>query len=205
VVVAVVHLFGGTSAADQPTSRVVSGPSRSRAREFSSSIRSCLARCRITIARSIDPSRSLTPNGMSTGSRPSVTTLSKERYKTFEEFYPFYLSQHSNRTCRRLHVVGTLLGLVTLVYLLVTLNFTKLWLPFVIGYSFAWVRRSPLLTTTSVAMSTNPALRYRHLDDTHTHTHTHRSATLCSRRTSPRPSSTRSSASVATLLCCARS
>ena len=145
------------------------------------------------------------PNGMSTGSRPSVTTLSKERYKTFEEFYPFYMSQHSNRTCRRLHVVGTLLGLVTLVYLLVTLNFTKLWLPFVIGYSFAWVRRSPLLTTTSVAMSTNPALRYRHLDDTHTHTHTHRSATLCSRRTSPRPSSTRSSASVATLLCCARS
>jgi hypothetical protein len=28
------------------------------------------------------------------------------------QFYPFYLSQHANRTCRRLHFVGTTLGLV---------------------------------------------------------------------------------------------
>jgi hypothetical protein len=24
-------------------------------------------------------------------------------YATFKDFYPFYLSEHSNRTCRRLH------------------------------------------------------------------------------------------------------
>ena len=28
-------------------------------------------------------------------------------YATFSEFYPFYLSEHANPTCRRLHFVGT--------------------------------------------------------------------------------------------------
>ncbi len=32
----------------------------------------------------------------------------------FAEFYPFYLSRHSDRTCRRLHFAGTSLGLATL-------------------------------------------------------------------------------------------
>ena len=32
-------------------------------------------------------------------------------YRSFGEFYPFYLSQHPDRTCRRLHFVGTSLGL----------------------------------------------------------------------------------------------
>ena len=32
-------------------------------------------------------------------------------YKTLKEFYPFYLKEHSNRTCRRLHFIGTTLGL----------------------------------------------------------------------------------------------
>ena len=29
------------------------------------------------------------------------------RFATFAEFYPFYLSEHRNRTCRRLHFAGT--------------------------------------------------------------------------------------------------
>jgi hypothetical protein len=28
----------------------------------------------------------------------------------FTEFYAFYLSQHSDRTCRRLHFIGTTTG-----------------------------------------------------------------------------------------------
>ncbi|KAG9032309.1 hypothetical protein FRB95_001630 [Tulasnella sp. JGI-2019a] len=28
-------------------------------------------------------------------------------YRSFREFYPFYLGEHSNSTCRRLHFVGT--------------------------------------------------------------------------------------------------
>ena len=33
------------------------------------------------------------------------------RLATFAEFYPFYLGEHPNRTCRRLHFVGIIFGL----------------------------------------------------------------------------------------------
>ena len=45
-------------------------------------------------------------------------------YRTFAEFYPFYLSEHSNRTSRRLHFVGTTLGLCWLAAAVVTMNCT---------------------------------------------------------------------------------
>lgn len=37
------------------------------------------------------------------------------RFETFDEFYPFYLSEHANRTSRRLHFVGTSFALVLLI------------------------------------------------------------------------------------------
>ena len=33
-------------------------------------------------------------------------------YETFEEFYPFYLSQHQDETCRHLHFIGTIIILL---------------------------------------------------------------------------------------------
>lgn len=62
-----------------------------------------------------------------------------ERYKSFSDFYPFYIHEHSNRTCRRIHVVGTGLVVVVLVTALVTLNLWWLLLAPLIGYGFAWV------------------------------------------------------------------
>jgi hypothetical protein len=35
-----------------------------------------------------------------------------ERFHSFADFYPFYLSEHRDRTCRRLHFAGSLLVLV---------------------------------------------------------------------------------------------
>jgi hypothetical protein len=60
-------------------------------------------------------------------------------YRRFAEFYPYYLSEHSNRNCRRIHFVGSSLGLLCLALLLVTGNLW--WLPagLIIGYAFAWV------------------------------------------------------------------
>ena len=29
------------------------------------------------------------------------------RFQTFKEFYPYYLKEHNNKTCRLLHVIGT--------------------------------------------------------------------------------------------------
>ena len=61
-------------------------------------------------------------------------------YNTFEEFYPFYLSQHSNLTCRRLHVIGSTLAILQLIRcLLVGFTLIQFLLIFVIGYGFAWV------------------------------------------------------------------
>jgi hypothetical protein len=61
-----------------------------------------------------------------------------ERYRSYEAFWPFYVSQHLNPTCRALHFAGT-----TIVYLLLALAVvaTPYWLlaaP-VVGYGFAWV------------------------------------------------------------------
>ncbi len=61
------------------------------------------------------------------------------RYTTLREFYPYYLSEHQNRTCRRLHVMGTALLLLDAVYAVATQTWWLLWLVPVIGYGFAWV------------------------------------------------------------------
>ena len=70
---------------------------------------------------------------MTTPAQPS------ERYRSFSEFYPFYIHEHSNRTCRRIHVVGSALVLVVLAVAIVTANpWWLLGMP-LIGYGFAWV------------------------------------------------------------------
>jgi hypothetical protein len=60
-------------------------------------------------------------------------------YQRFSEFYPFYLSEHADRTSRRLHFVGTSLGLAFALHALSTLNFWWLLAALACGYAFAWV------------------------------------------------------------------
>ncbi|MDP4077302.1 Mpo1-like protein [Acidovorax sp. A1169] len=59
--------------------------------------------------------------------------------KSFAEFYPFYLTEHSNRTCRRLHFVGSTLSLVCLASALALQQPWFLLLGLLCGYGFAWV------------------------------------------------------------------
>ena len=60
-------------------------------------------------------------------------------FQTFAQFYPFYLSEHSNRTCRRLHFAGSTLSLVCLALLIATANPWWLLAGVLVGYAFAWV------------------------------------------------------------------
>jgi hypothetical protein len=64
---------------------------------------------------------------------------SAEPYRSFGDFYPFYLSQHVDRTCRRLHFLGTTLGLAGLITAFATVNFWWLAAGIVAGYTAAWV------------------------------------------------------------------
>jgi hypothetical protein len=71
--------------------------------------------------------------------RYAMSAETTARFTSFAEFYPYYLQEHSNDVCRRLHYVGSLLVLSILGYAL----FTQQWLwllalPFA-GYGFAWV------------------------------------------------------------------
>ena len=56
----------------------------------------------------------------------------------FADFYPFYLSEHSSRANRRLHFIGTTLGIAALLHSLSTLNFWWLLAGVAAGYGFAW-------------------------------------------------------------------
>jgi hypothetical protein len=60
-------------------------------------------------------------------------------FRSFEEFYPFYLGEHADRTSRRLHVIGTSAGLRQLPAALVMGNPLLLLTGLVTGYGFAWV------------------------------------------------------------------
>ena len=63
----------------------------------------------------------------------------KERFKSFIEFYPFYLKEHRNKTCRLLHVIGTTF-VIGLAIAAIYQNNARLWILVpVAGYGFAWV------------------------------------------------------------------
>ncbi|MBC9250027.1 hypothetical protein A9179_07020 [Pseudomonas alcaligenes] len=62
-----------------------------------------------------------------------------ERYQSFAEFYPYYLQEHSNDVCRRLHYVGSTLVLGILAYAIFTQQWLWLLALPLAGYGFAWV------------------------------------------------------------------
>ena len=63
---------------------------------------------------------------------------SLKTFKTFEDFWPYYLQEHSNLQNRRLHFVGTSLVHLILFYVFATADFKMLWFVPLVGYSFAW-------------------------------------------------------------------
>lgn len=62
-----------------------------------------------------------------------------DRFASFAAFYPYYIHEHSNRTCRRIHVVGTGLSIAVFVYAIASGNLWWLLAAPLIGYGSAWV------------------------------------------------------------------
>lgn len=67
------------------------------------------------------------------------SSSSDARYRTFAEFYPFYLSEHQNKVSRRLHFIGSSIGLVLLALAIAWQNGWLVLAGLVQGYAFAWV------------------------------------------------------------------
>lgn len=60
-------------------------------------------------------------------------------FTRFADFYPFYLSEHRNRTCRRLHFAGSTLALVCVAMLVATGEPQYFLYGVLCGYGFAWI------------------------------------------------------------------
>ena len=65
--------------------------------------------------------------------------MNEERYRSFGDFYPFYLSEHSNQVSRRLHFTGTSIAVALLVTAAITQRWWLVAVAMVQGYAFAWV------------------------------------------------------------------
>ena len=64
--------------------------------------------------------------------------MNQERYRSFGDFYPFYLSEHSNQVSRRLHFTGTSIAAALLITAAITQRWWLIAVALVQGYAFAW-------------------------------------------------------------------
>ena len=65
--------------------------------------------------------------------------MSESRIQTFDEFWPFYVREHSLSACRAFHFVGSTLVLAVVVLAIVYDNYWLLLLTPLFGYGFAWI------------------------------------------------------------------
>lgn len=64
--------------------------------------------------------------------------MADREFKTYSEFYAFYLSEHAKPMTRRLHFVGTSLAGACLLFAIIKLNWIYLPLALIFGYGIAW-------------------------------------------------------------------
>lgn len=60
-------------------------------------------------------------------------------FRSFREFYPFYLAEHADIRCRRMHYLGSTLALAFLATAIVTVNPWWLLGAPLSGYGCAWI------------------------------------------------------------------
>ncbi len=68
-----------------------------------------------------------------------MKTVPMPHFASFQEFYPFYLSEHSNRVCRRSHFIGSSGGLILVALAIALHNPWLLIAALLSGYGGAWV------------------------------------------------------------------
>jgi len=62
-----------------------------------------------------------------------------KKIRTFDEFWPYYLKEHSLPVTRAWHYVGTSLSIAILIAAILSANFSWTLAALISGYFFAWV------------------------------------------------------------------
>jgi hypothetical protein len=65
--------------------------------------------------------------------------METKKYESLASFYPFYLSQHSNKICRYFHYLGTTMVIVGFLLILINGAWSMLWTLLIAGYGPAWI------------------------------------------------------------------
>ena len=62
-----------------------------------------------------------------------------ERYKSFKDFYPYYISEHDHKYTKLMHFIGTSISIYFLIKFMLSFNFLFILYALLSGYGFAWV------------------------------------------------------------------
>ena len=65
--------------------------------------------------------------------------MSERQYKSFGEFWPHYVAEHSHALTRWFHLVGTTLALLAFVYFIASRRWWLFPLALIPGYGAAWI------------------------------------------------------------------
>ena len=65
--------------------------------------------------------------------------MSHNKFTSFKEFYPYYLSEHKLPINKILHAMGSIFGLLFLIYIIAIKQYKYIPCSFLFGYGFAWI------------------------------------------------------------------
>ena len=65
--------------------------------------------------------------------------MTRDKFKSFKAFYPYYLSEHKLKINKILHMIGSFSGLFFLTFCIISKKFYYSPLSLIFGYFFAWI------------------------------------------------------------------
>lgn len=65
--------------------------------------------------------------------------MAERKYKSFSEFYPYYLTEHKKRGTRITHFIGTTLFLLLVLSAILTANGWYIFYGVIAAYGWAWI------------------------------------------------------------------
>ena len=64
--------------------------------------------------------------------------MTNNKFKSFSEFYPYYLSEHKLSVTKIFNAIGSISGLTFLIYCIINKTYYLLPYSLIFGYGFAW-------------------------------------------------------------------